>query len=231
MAFWKAFVKKALLTVLFVAVIVGLYLFTPVRHYLSPEGFGAVQEWLRQQGAWGPLIFGVIYIAAAILSLPGSILTISGGVLFGTAWGTLINLVAATLGASAAFLIARFLGRGFVEKRLKGKLAQLDEKVAVHGFYAVLYLRLIPLFPYNLLNYSFGLSKIPFRKYFMGTLIGMAPGCFIFTSLGGIGRHIRWTEPQTWLDYRVWGPFALVIALIIITKIVRSWQSKRSGMK
>ncbi len=221
--------KKALIALAVVVVVVCLYLFTPVRHYLSQEGFVSLQEWIRAQGPWGPLIFMLIYIAAAVLSLPGSVLTIGGGILFGAAWGTAINLTAATIGATLAFLLARYLGRDFVAKLMKGKLAKLDDRVGQHGFYAVLYLRLIPLFPFNLLNYSLGLSQVRLSQYFLATLIGMAPGCFVYTSLGGVGRYIDWTDPRTWADYHVWGPFALVIVLTVVTKIIQARRRRPSA--
>jgi uncharacterized membrane protein YdjX (TVP38/TMEM64 family) len=213
--------KKLLLLILLIVLITVLYLFTPARHYLSPEGFQELQIWIQSQGILAPLIFGIIYITATVLVLPGSVLTIGGGILFGTAWGTLINLISATLGATCAFLLARYLGREFVAKRLKGKVAQFDEKVGEHGFYTVLYLRLIPLFPFNLLNYSLGLTQVKFRDYFIASFVGMAPGSFVFTSLGGIGKHLRLSDPKTWADYHVWGPFALVILLSIIPRFFR----------
>ncbi len=205
--------KKLLILILLVALIAFLYFFTPVRVYLSPEGFEKVQSWIHAQGPAAPLLFALIYILATVFALPGSVLTIGGGILFGTGWGTLINLLSATAGATLAFLLGRYLGRDFVEKRLKGKLGKFDAKIGELGFYTVLYLRLIPLFPFNLLNYSLGLTQIKFRDYFWATLIGMAPGAFVYTSLGGIGKHLRLSDPRTWADYHVWGPFALVILL------------------
>ncbi len=217
----KPGVKKLILILLFAGAIVLLYFFTPVRDYLSPEGLGRVRAWIEGQGALAPLIFGIIYIVATVFALPGSVLTVSGGILFGTLWGTLINLISATLGASLAFLLARYLGREFVEKLTRGKLKRFDQKIGEHGFYTVLYLRLIPLFPFNLLNFSLGMTQIKFRDYFFATLFGMAPGAFVYTSLGGASHYLNLNDPSAWLDYRVWGPFALVIVLSLLPKLFK----------
>ncbi len=217
----KSHVKKTILILLFAGIVVLLYFFTPARDYLSPEGFGRIRSWIEGQGALAPLIFGSVYILATVFALPGSVLTISGGILFGTLWGTLINLVSATLGASLAFLLARYLGREFVEKWTRGKLKGFDRKIGEHGFTTVFYLRLVPLFPFNLLNFSLGLTQIRFRDYFLATLLGMVPGAFVYTSLGGASHYLDLKDPGAWLDYRVWGPFALVLLLSLIPKLFR----------
>jgi len=212
--------KKLLFLISFLLLIIVLYLFSPARHYLSTEGFSQLQSWIQDQGIFAPLIFGLIYIIATILSLPGSVLTMSGGLLFGVYLGTAISLISATIGATGAFIVARYFGRDFVERILKGKLAKLDVKIQENGFYTVLYLRLVPLFPFNILNYSLGLTKVSLRDYFLGSLIGMAPGCFVYTSLGSVGRHASLTDLSTWADYHVWGPFLLVILLSTVPKFL-----------
>lgn len=213
--------KKLILLLSLLAFILTLYFFTPVKNYLTPEGFQQLQIWIEQQGFLAPLIFTILYIVATVISLPGSVITLGGGLLFGAWWGTLINLVAATIGAWMAFLLARYLGGDFVQKRLKGKFKNLDEKIGENGFYTVLYLRLVPLFPFNFLNYGLGLTRISQRDYVLGSLIGMAPGTFVYTSLGSAGRHVSFTDLSTWSDYRVWGPFVLVILLSLIPKLMK----------
>ena len=220
---------KWLLAAVFVTVIVSVYLFTPVRNYLSAEGLAALQVWIEAKGVWAPLVFGLIYAGAVIFALPGSILTIAGGLLFGPLWGTLLNLTAATAGATGAFVIARYLGREKIARRLAGRLAHYDDKIAAHGLYAVIYLRLIPLVPFNLLNYSFGLTQVRFRHYVLGSLIGMAPACFAYTSLGNAGRYVRWTDPQTWQDYRVWSPLLLILVLTLTTQLVNAKRKRKKA--
>lgn len=212
---------KIILLVVVIGLFAVIYGFTPLRDYFSVEGFQKVGAWLEAQGNWAPIVFALIYILATILSLPGSVLTLSGGLIFGTAWGTCLNLISATIGATGAFLIARYLGRAWVQRVLKARLGKMDDKIEQHGFYTVLYLRLVPLFPFNVLNYSLGLTKLRLRDYFWGSLIGMAPGAFVYTSLGSAGRHVDFSDWHTWTDYRVWGPFALVLLLSSVPKLIK----------
>lgn len=207
----------------FLLVILIFYFLTPVRDYLSPSGFAQLEEWIRAQGFWAPFIFGVIYVTATVFALPGSVLTIGGGLLFGTLWGTILSWISASLGASLSFLIVRYLGRDFVARFLVRRplLSRLDEKIGTHGFYSVLFLRLVPLFPFNGLNFGLGLTKVSFQNYFWATLLGMLPGTFVYTSLGAAGRHLSLSDPATWTKLQVWGPFALVILLSLLPKVFK----------
>lgn len=140
---------------------------------------------------WGPVCFILIYAVGCVVALPGLILTLCGGAIFGVAWGTLYNILAANIGATLAFITARYFGRDFVSQFMKGKIASLDEGVAKNGFRFMLTLRLIPIVPFNGLNLGAGLSKIGYRDYVFGTFLGMIPGAFIYTYfadalLGGV---------------------------------------------
>ena len=133
---------------------------TPAGEYLTREGVGAAIEHLRSN-PWAPVIFVAVYAAATALAVPGTVLTLAGGAVFGFAWGTLYNAVAANIGANAAFGVARGLGRDAV-RRLAGSdskaLARLDAAVSRHGFQGLLTLRLIPLVPFNVLNFGSGIG-------------------------------------------------------------------------
>ena len=133
--------------------------------------------WIDEFGVWGPLVYMLIYAVAPSFMMPGLPLTVTGGILFGPLWGTIYVLIGATIGASIAFLIARYMGRSWVEGVVKGgKLKELDEKVQKQGWKIVAFTRLIPLFPYNFLNYAFGLTNVRFSHYVIATFIFMAPG-------------------------------------------------------
>ena len=169
-----------------VVLIVGAYLIlraTPAGAYLSREGIGDGIDWLRGN-PWAPPIFVGIYATATALAIPGTILTLAGGAVFGFYWGTLYNFIAANIGANAAFLIARSLG-GDAVRRLIGKdskvLSKLDAIVERHGFQGLLTLRLIPLVPFNALNFGSGLMSLRWRHYAVATLIGILPGTAIYT--------------------------------------------------
>lgn len=147
--------------------------------------FAEFAAWVEAQGALAPLIFVLAYTAAVVAFVPGSILTLAGGALFGVAWGTLYVFVAATLGSSLAFLIARYVARGAVERRLAGtpRLAAIDRAVAAEGRKIVLLLRLSPAIPFSVLNYALGLTRVRFADYLAGA-IGMLPGTLLYVWSG-----------------------------------------------
>lgn len=149
----------------------------------------ALQAWVEGAGAAGPLLFMALYALATVLFLPGSVLTLAGGALFGPLWGTLWNLTGATLGASAAFLIARYLGADWAARRAGPRLRSLNDGVSAEGWRFVAFVRLVPLFPFNLLNYALGLTRIPFLAFVVASWLFMLPGALAYTWLGHAGRE------------------------------------------
>jgi uncharacterized membrane protein YdjX (TVP38/TMEM64 family)/rhodanese-related sulfurtransferase len=149
----------------------------------------ALEAWIAGFGLTAPLVFVAVYALASVLFLPGMIMTLAGGALFGPVWGTLINLLGATLGATAAFLVARYLGADWVSRRLGGRLKELVNGVEAEGWRFVAFVRLVPLFPYNLLNYALGLTRIRLLAYALATFVFMAPGAFAYTYVGYAGRQ------------------------------------------
>ncbi len=148
-----------------------------------------LQAWIDDAGVFAPMLFVLIYAVATVLFLPGSVITLAGGVLFGPLWGTLYNLTGATLGAVMAFLIARYLASDWVVKKSGDKVKQLMQGVEQEGWRFVAFVRLVPLFPFNLLNYALGLTRIPFLQYLWATWLFMLPGAFAYTWLGYAGRE------------------------------------------
>lgn len=149
----------------------------------------ALQAWVEGAGAVGPVLFMGLYAVATVLFLPGAVITLAGGALFGPLWGTLWNLTGATVGAALAFLIARHLGADWVARRAGPRLQRLNEGVASEGWRFVAFVRLVPLFPFNLLNYALGLTRISFVTYLLATWVFMLPGAFAYTWLGHAGRQ------------------------------------------
>ncbi len=142
-----------------------------------------IREFVLGFGIWAPVVYLLAY-GQPIVPLPASVMTITGGLAFGPLWGSAAALSGATIRASTEFLVARLLGRGVVEKLLKGKAATLDQKIGEHGFKAVLLIRLIPSFPFDMLNYGLGFSKVRFRTYVLASFLGMIPGTFAYVYLG-----------------------------------------------
>jgi uncharacterized membrane protein YdjX (TVP38/TMEM64 family)/rhodanese-related sulfurtransferase len=149
----------------------------------------AFEAWVRDAGPLAPLLFILVYAAAAVLFLPGSVLTLAGGALFGPVLGTLYNLTGATLGATLAFLIARYLASDWVAKKAGGRVKQLINGVEGEGWRFVAFVRLVPLFPFNLLNYALGLTRLRLLHYIIATYLFMLPGAVAYTYLGYAGRE------------------------------------------
>lgn len=142
----------------------------------------------KAQGPQGRC-FIAVYAWATVLFLPGAVVTLAGGALFGPVWGTLWNLSGATLGATLAFLIARHLGADWVARRAGPRLRSLNEGVSAEGWRFIAFVRLVPLFPFNLLNYALGLTRIPLLAYVLASAVFMLPGAVAYTWLGYAGRE------------------------------------------
>lgn len=149
----------------------------------------ALQTWISELGGWAALAFVAIYALATVLFVPGSIFGLAGGALFGPLWGTIWNLVAASIGATLAFLCARYVASDWVARRAGGRLKQLINGVELEGWRFVAFVRLVPLFPFNLVNYAFGLTRIPLAHYVLASGICMLPGTLAYTYLGYAGRE------------------------------------------
>lgn len=171
----------------FIALIVGIILivnYFGLASLLSPS---YLREKVLSYGSLAPIVFLLIYSIAMIIFLPGTPITIAGGLIFGKFLGTFYTVLGATIGATIAFLIARTLGESFVNDLLKGKYKKLyeyDKKIEKNGFLVVLILRLMPIFPFNGLNFALGLTKVKFKDYLLATLLGIIPGSFVLAYFG-----------------------------------------------
>lgn len=194
--------------------------FLPLREFLR-----TALDWVEGLGGWGVLAFVLMYVVASVLFLPASALTLGAGALYGVARGSLIVSLASTLAATAAFLIGRHLAREAVARRIGGHptFAALDRAVADEGWKIVLLTRLSPLFPFNLLNYGFGLTRVRLAHYVVASWIGMMPGTVLYVWLGalaGDGAVGRERSPAEWALYGV-GLLATVIVTVLITRLAR----------
>ena len=148
-----------------------------------------LETWVKDAGSSGPIVFMLIYAIGTVFFLPGSVLTLAGGALFGPVLGTFYNLTAATIGAMISFIASRYLTHDWLEKKTGGRLQQLKQGVEAEGWKFVAFVRLVPLFPFNFLNYALGLTKIKFSHYSITTYICMLPGAIAYTYLGYAGRE------------------------------------------
>ncbi len=184
-----------------------------------------VKNFILQFGIWSPIVFITIYaLRGAVLVIPVGIMSFAGGLAFGKWFGTIYILIGATLGASLSFVIARYFGRQFIETFSwlhKGKIKQFDEGIEKNGFRMMLFMRLMPLFQYDAVNFGAGLSKIKFRDYVLATFIGMAPGGFINAMLGSSLEKI--------VSIQFLAALGFFILLMFIPTIYKKIKRKRNG--
>ena len=172
--------------VLLLAVISGAVLWA----MLNRDQFDAtsLDRWLAELGLWAPVVHVVLFAIGTVVFLPGSLFALAGGALFGPVWGAILNLLGATIGASLAFLIARYLAGDWVALKSGGHLKRLVDGVEKEDWRFVAFVRLVPLFPFNLTNYALGLTRIGFLPYAVTSFICMAPGAIAFSWLGHAGQ-------------------------------------------
>lgn len=143
-----------------------------------------IEQFVHGAGIAAPIAFVAIYALLTVALVPGSAPSMAAGALFGAAWGSLLTILGATLGATAAYLFARRIGRMPLRARTGARFARLDAWVTRRGFLTVLYVRLIPIFPFNAVNYAFGLTSVTPRAYVTATALGIMPGTVAFVALG-----------------------------------------------
>jgi uncharacterized membrane protein YdjX (TVP38/TMEM64 family) len=188
-----------------------------------------VLNWIESLGYIGGIAFIAIYILATVAFLPASILTLGAGAVFGVVWGSLYVFVGATLGAIAAFLIGRYLARDWISNKIAGnqKFAAIDQAVAHSGFKIVLLTRLSPLFPFNLLNYAFGITGVGLKDYAIAS-IGMLPATVMYVYIGSlagdiarIGSDNQSPDPTFQWVIRIIGLIATIAVTLYVTNIAR----------
>lgn len=185
--------------------------------------------WVESLGVWGPLVFIAGYAIATVGFIPGSLLTLAAGAIFGLLQGTILVFFGASLGAMAAFLVARYGARRWVEDKLESKprFRTIDKAVAQQGRKIVFLLRLSPIFPFNLLNYALGLTEVRFRDYVIACF-GMIPGTFLYVyygkALGSLAAVAGGVQVERDAGYWVvlsLGLLATVVVTAIVTRIAK----------
>jgi len=156
------------------------------RDRLDPALIGSA---IHDLGLWAPLGHIALFTLGTIVFVPGAVFGLVGGALFGPLWGTVLNLAGATLGATAAFLVARYVAADWVRRKAGGRLDRLVAGVEAEGWRFVAFVRLVPLFPFNLTNYALALTRISLQHYVLASLICMVPGTVAYTWLGHAGRE------------------------------------------
>jgi uncharacterized membrane protein YdjX (TVP38/TMEM64 family) len=190
----------------------------------------AFAQWVHGLGVWGPLVFIVGYIVAVVALMPAFLLTLAAGAIFGLGFGLLYVFIAAVLGSAAAFLISRYLARGMIERRLAGnaRFAAIDRAVGAQGRKIVFLLRLSPAFPFTLLNYSLGLTRVRVVDYLIAS-IGMLPGTLLYVYYGKLAGDVAALAGGATVEkgagyyaVLVLGLVATVLVTVLVTRIARN---------
>src|SRR6266404_766170 len=217
--------------VLYIAAGIGIVL--AVKYLHVQDLLKAALEWIGKLGPWGPVIFVGLYVVATVLFVPGSVLTLGAGAVFGVVLGSVCVSISATLGATAAFLVGRYLARDAIARKIEKNetFATIDRAVANEGWKIVLLTRLSPVFPFTLLNYAFGLTRVKLWHYVLASCIGMIPGTVMYVYLGSLvnlGAGHRQRTTGEWILYGV-GLLATVTVTIFVTRMARKALAKKIG--
>jgi len=217
---------KWLLYLLIAAAAIGAASYFHVQDLLK-QGLDRV----AQLGPWGPVMFIGLYVAATVLFIPGSVLTLGAGAVFGVAGGAIYVSIFQPSSATAAFLVGRYLARDAVVRKIEGnqRFAAIDKAVADEGWKIVGLTRLSPAFPFTLLNYAFGLTQVKLRDYVLASWIGMMPGTIMYVYLGSLAQAATGDRVRTtgeWALYGV-GLLATVVVTVFVTRLAKRALAKR----
>ncbi|MCL4786450.1 MAG: TVP38/TMEM64 family protein [Verrucomicrobia bacterium] len=210
---------------------IAIFLFVAAKEFHVQDRLKQALDWVGQLGPWGAIIFIAIYVVATVLFIPGSVLTLGAGALFGVMWGSIYVSVGSTLGATCAFLVGRYLARNAIARKIEGneRFAAIDKAVANEGWKIVGLTRLSPVFPFTLLNYAFGLTRVKLGHYVLASWIGMMPGTVMYVYLGSLAKAATGERTRTtgeWVLYGV-GLLATVIVTVFVTRIAKQALAKK----
>ncbi len=201
-----------------------------VRHFGLLQALPEALDWFRSLGPWGAVVFVLAYVLACVCFVPASLLTLGAGAIFGVGLGALCVSAGATLGATASFLIGRFLARDWVARRIgdNARFQAIDDAIGREGWKIVGLLRLSPLFPFSLLNYGLGVSRVRLRDFVLASWIGMLPGTVLYVYIGSLlgtallrgGPVHRERTTVEWVFYGV-GLLATVIVTVYVTRVAK----------
>lgn len=220
---------------LWALLVVGLVL---AAHYAdAPARLRGALEAIAGLGPWGPALFALLYVTATVFFLPGSILTVGAGVVFGLVRGFAIVSISSTLGATTAFLVGRYLAREWIAGKIAGhpKFDAIEEAVAGDGWKIVALLRLSPVVPFNVLNYAFGVTRVSLRHYALASWIGMMPGTLVYVYLGSLAGDLAKAGARTgrtpleWAFYGV-GLVATIAVTVVVTRRARRALAERVAL-
>ena len=190
---------------------------------LTVDNVDRLNAWFDGLGWWAPAVFVLLWIVASVLFLPGLAMTIAGGLVFGAVWGVVWTTVGANLGAIAAFLVGRYAARGMVEGMVEKNeaLRKIDDGVKHQGWRMLMVTRLVPIFPFNVQNYVYGLTDIPLRTYVLVTLPCMLPATIAYNFAAGSVRTGDFGKTLWYLG--------VAAVFFVLLSLIPGWVGKRFG--
>lgn len=215
--------------------VIAIALFVAVRFLPIQSLWASLSGWIDSLGYLGPVAFIVTYAIATIAFIPGSVLTLGAAAVFGLGWGLLWVTIGANVGANLAFLIGRYFARDAISKQIENnqRFAAIDRAVGREGWKVVGLTRLSPAFPFNLLNYAFGLTNVPWIEYSLATLVGMMPGTFMFVYIGSLGKLAADSDQTSTaqLVLTIVGLVATIAVTVLITRRARQVLNEKAGLQ
>ncbi len=217
--------RRGLLAIGLLAAVVASFVFLPIARWAL-----SLVEWVQGAGAAGAGVFALVYVAATALLLPGSLLTLGAGFAYGPVWGTVLISPVSVLAATVSFLLARFVARDWVARKVAAepRFAAIDAAVGESGFKIVALLRLSPVLPFSLMNYALGLTRVRLRDYVLGSWLGMLPGTVMYVYLGSLVTSATQLASGDRPDSGAWGRAlywgglaATLLVTIVITRVAR----------
>jgi uncharacterized membrane protein YdjX (TVP38/TMEM64 family) len=210
---------------------VGVALFAAWRVLPVSDWLKAFQDWIAGLGPWGGVLYGVAYVVAALLFVPGIVLTIGAGYVFGLVWGVVIVSIATTVTAALAFVIARYAARARVQRlaRRDERFAAIDRAIGENGWKIVGLLRLSPLVPFSVSNYLYGLTSVHLLPYLLASWVAMLPATVLYVSLGAAGRSAGekgGRSPWEWALLAA-GLLATAAVTVLLTRMARKELRKK----
>ena len=182
-----------------------------------------VLDQIKPLGFWAPVLFVLLYIVSCVAMIPGSVLTLGGGAIFGLVEGSIYVSIGATLGATAAFLSGRYFARDWVTAKIGAHptFAALDQAVAAEGWRIVMLTRLCAIFPFFMLNYGYGLTRISLRQYVVATWIGIIPGSTVLVYLGSLAQTSTKTASSIGWAWKAFALISVLATTIYLTRVAR----------
>lgn len=206
---------------LFLILLIIILFYIGIKSHMDLKMF---QAFLNKLGMAAPIVFIFIYAIGPVFFIPITPLSITSGILFGPFWGTIVSLLGANLGATTTFVISRYLLKDWIDQKSSERVNIMQKKVQEEGWKFVSVSRLIPVFPFNIQNYIFGITNIDLKTFFFASILGLIPGTFAYTYLGYLGKNAMFGDQNA--TFKIIIPVALIVFISLIPYVMAKFHKK-----